>query len=157
MKFKLSAEAQESIKKQLPGEAGVREQQQSHRDLLNQRRGEEPASNEVLITRMRNTGHGMASTACPALAPMALFKETTLIKRCFPSAQCSAARLGQSDPKLSGEKQRLVEVCERQMEPFHPHLQPSTSTCLGKLPGPGQRATGKGKASAGGRAQSPGC
>lgn len=75
---------------------------------------------------MRNSGHGMASTACPALALMALFKETTLIKRCFPSAQRSAARLGQSDPKLSGENHCLLEGCERRAESLHPCLHPAS-------------------------------
>lgn len=52
MKFKLSAEVQETMggeKKKVSSE-GVGEQRQSHWDLLNQRRGEEPTSNEVLIT-----------------------------------------------------------------------------------------------------------
>lgn len=79
--------------------------------MLNRRREEEPTSNEVLITRTCNAGHGIGRTASPALAPRALFKETTLIKRCSPSARRGAARLGRSELKFDGEKKyRRMEV-----------------------------------------------
>lgn len=98
MKFRPSAEVQRTMEKTTTTTKNNRspvrwESGQSRWDLLNQRSREELTANEVLITQCRPRDSGAAR---PALAPRALFKETTLIKRCFLSAPHSVARGGKS-------------------------------------------------------------